>query len=97
MNQKQDRLIRDVEKKCTTIMIGSLARFEKAFEHLWEKENEIGDKYHDLWQNVRHDILNFANHQSRLAVENLYKHFIEEKQNTGKNYYEFRFDNKKGE
>lgn len=95
MNQKQSNLIKDIEKKCTTIMIGSLARFEQAFGHLWEKEDKNGDYYHEIWQSVRHDILNFGNHQSRIAVENLYKHFIDNKESPkGKYYYEFRFKDK---
>lgn len=77
-------------------MIGALARFEEIFGKLWEKEDELGDYYHDLWQKARHDILNFGNHQTRLTVENMYKYFINEKNH--KYNYEIRFDNEnKGE
>jgi hypothetical protein len=92
MNQKQNKLIKDTEKKCTTIMIGALARFEETFGKLWEKEDELGDYYHDLWQKARHDILNFGNHQTRLAIENMYKYFINDKNNNHKYNYEIRFD-----
>lgn len=101
MNKKENQLIKDTEKKCTTIMIGALVRFEKAFKHLWDKEDERGDYYYDIWQNVRNDILNFGNNQLRETVENMYKFFIENKNNTNSHYYEFRFDkqpgNKKGD
>lgn len=96
MNQKENKLIKDVEKKCITIMIGSIARFEKIFEHLWEKEDERGNYYHDLWQKARNDILNFGNHQTRDAVENLYKYFIDNKINHPYSY-EFRFKEQPGE
>jgi hypothetical protein len=95
MNHKQNKLIKDVEKKCTTIMIGAIARFENIFGYLWEKEDEKGNYYHDLWQQARQEILNFGNHQSREAVENMYKFFIQEKNNTRPYSYEFRFKNDK--
>jgi hypothetical protein len=95
MNQKQNQLIKDIEKKCTTIMIGALVRFEETFGNLWEKEDERGDYYHDLWQKTRHEILNFGNHQTRLAVENMYKHFLNSNQNNKKYNYEIRFDHPK--
>ena len=40
MNKRENQLTKDIEKKCMTIMIGSLARFEKNFKHLWEKEDD---------------------------------------------------------
>lgn len=96
MNHKQNKLIKNIEKKCTTIMIGAIAKFEQSFGHLWDKEDDKGNYYHDLWQKTRHDILNFGNHQIRENIENLYKHFIETKDN--KYYYEFRNPNQdKGE
>jgi hypothetical protein len=96
MNQKQNKLIKDIEKKCTTIMIGSLARFEKVFGHLWDSEDEIGDKYYEDWKTVRHDVLNFGNNQIRDTIESMYNFFIDAKQNNTYQY-EFRFDNKKGD
>ena len=96
MNKRENQLTKDIEKKCMTIMIGSLARFEKNFKHLWEKEDEKGDEYYDIWQSVRNDILNFGNHQTRLTVENMYKFFIENNKNNQLNYYEFRFDKTPG-
>ena len=96
MNQKQNKLIKDIEKKCTTIMIGSLARMENSFGHLWDNEDEKGDEYYNLWQKTRHDILNFGNNQVRDTIENMYKFFIEEKNKTGYQY-EFRFDQQQGE
>lgn len=97
MNKRENQIIKDIEKKCTTIMIGSLVRFEKTFKHLWENEDEQGDHYYDLWQSVRNDILNFGNHQLRDTVENMYKFFIENNKNNNLNYYEFRFDKQSGE
>ena len=98
MNKHENRLIKDVEKKCTTIMIGSLARFEENFGYLWEKESGHQDKFDDLWQQTRNDILNFGNHHIRSVVEELYKYFLDqaERQNY-KYHYELRFDNKKGD
>jgi len=96
MNQKQNKLIKDIEKKCTTIMIGSLARMENTFGYLWDKEDEVGDEYYNMWQKARYEVLNFGNNQIRDTVENLYKFFIEENNKHGYQY-EFRFEKPKGD
>lgn len=98
MNHRENKLIKDIEKKCTTIMIGSLARFEDHFGYLWEKEGDVeSDKYHEVWQNARANILNFGNHQIRSAIEELYRYFLDyDKNNNGKYQYEFKL-NKKGD
>lgn len=91
MNQKQNKLIKDMEKKCTTIMIGAIARFEEVFGYLWDDDNEQADKYYDMWQQTRHDILNFGNHHIRDATESLYKYFLNNKDSHKEYSYEFRF------
>lgn len=97
MNHKQDKLIKNIEKKCTTIMIGALARFEDNFGYLWEEEGDAeSDLNHNKWQNVRSNILNFGNHQIRAAVEELYRYFLENKHSNGNYNYEFNL-NKKGD
>lgn len=96
MDKKQNQLIKNLEKKCTTIMIGSLVRFEQKFGYLWNSEDEAGDRYYDMWQDVRRDILNFGNHHTRDVVENIYKFFIDDK-NEKSNYYEFRFNKQQGD
>jgi hypothetical protein len=99
MNHRQNKLIKDTEKKCITIMIGALARFEEFFGHLWEKEGDAeSDKLHDIWQQVRGSVLNFGNHQTRLAVEDLYRYFLDHKPSSnGQYHYEFKLDKKEGD
>ena len=77
-------------------MIGALARFEERFGHLWEKEGDpTSDSLHEIWQEVRSNILNFGNHQTRIAVEDMYRYFLDNQQeNNGKYYYELKFKNK---
>lgn len=94
MNKHETKLIKDIEKRCTTIMIGSLARFEQHFGYLWEKETSNRDQFDDLWQDARDQILNFGNYQIRSVVEELYKHFLD-KQDNKKYHYELYFDNNK--
>lgn len=96
MNHKQNKLIKNIEKKFTTIMIGALARFENNFSHLWDENAPNGDDFYNKWEQTRHDILNFGNHQLRLGIEELYEFFIEERKNFGQYHYEFKL-NKKGE
>jgi hypothetical protein len=66
MKHKQD-IIKQIETRIKTTMIGSLARFEEAFGELLEQS----DQYSDLWYDVRTKILNNGNHQIRLATEEL--------------------------
>jgi hypothetical protein len=97
MNYQQNKLIKNIEKKCTTIMIGALARFEEKFGHLWEEEGDPkADAMHELWQETRHNVLNFGNHNIRTATEDLYRYFIKNEENPDPVQYRYNF-NLKGE
>jgi hypothetical protein len=96
MNHKENKLIKDIEKKFTTIMIGSLARFEKNFGYLWENETANSDEFYNKWEKTRYEILNFGNHQLRLGIEELYEFFINQKK-IGQYQYNFKINNKEGE
>lgn len=97
MNKNQNKLIKDIEKRCTTLMIGSLARFEDNFAYLWEDGNN--EKFEQLWEDTRHEILNFGNHQIRSIVEDLFRHFLNQNDNTGKYHYQLpvNYNNKQGD
>lgn len=97
MNHKQSKLIKNIEKKFTTIMIGALARFEDNFSYLWDENAPNGDDLYNKWEKTRNDILNFGNHQLRLGVEELYEFFIQEKKLSEQYYYEFKINNRKGD
>ena len=60
-------LIKQMETRIKTTMIGSLARFEEAFGEVLDSS----DHYAELWDDVRTKILNNGNHQIRLATEEL--------------------------
>jgi len=98
MNHKQNKLIKNIEKKFTTIMIGALARFENNFGYLWDDDAPSGDEFYNKWEKTRNEILNFSNHQLRSGVEELYEFFINEKK-IGSYHYEFNIKNEtnKGE
>ena len=90
MNNKQ-QLIYNIEKRFKTTMIGSLAQFEKRFQHLWEDESIDPDRreyYSELWQDTRDEVLNNGNHQSRSAIKDLKSYLFP---NTIKNNYKFYF------
>lgn len=91
MNQSENKLVKNIEKKCTTIMIGSIARFEKIFSHLWDNDTAKADEYYEIWQQARHEILNFGNYQIREAVESMYKHFMNQDKAAEKYSYKFYF------
>ncbi len=91
MNNDKQQLIYNIEKRFKTTMIGSLAQFEKRFQHLWEDENIDEDRreyYSELWQDTRDEVLNNGNHQSRSALKDLKTYLFP---NTIKNNYKFYF------
>lgn len=91
MNDKNN-IINEIEKRLKTTMIGSLAQFEKYFGYLWENDHANREKYEDLWETTRNNILNNGNHQTRLALkalgEYLYDTSFKEKY-----HYKFYFPN----
>lgn len=78
-----------INKRCQTIMIGALARFEEHFSYLWTKETPNAKYFEDLWQQARQDILDYGNNQIRLAQKDLDN--IPDTTNT-KYKYRYRFD-----
>jgi hypothetical protein len=89
MNHKENKLVKDLEKKFTTIMIGSLARFENNFGYLWDENAPDGDDFYNKWEKTRYEILNFGNNQLRLGIEELYEFFINQKK-PGQYHYELK-------
>lgn len=71
----QKQLINDIETRLKTTMIGSLARFEQSFGHLWEEPGPDQQEYLDIWEYTRNSILNNGNKQIRLALDNLSSFF----------------------
>lgn len=70
MNKKEE-LIFNIEKRLKTTMIGAIAKFEKNFAYLWERDNINREKFEDLWEETRNEILNNGNHQIRAAIKEL--------------------------
>jgi Mg/Co/Ni transporter MgtE len=70
MTREQD-ILNSVHKKFQTTMIGSLAKFEKAFGYLWLQDNSNREKFEEIWDNTRNEILNNGNKQSRAAINEL--------------------------
>ena len=69
------RLIKNLERKFKTTMIGSLAAFEKYFGQLWgHDQGELTEqqlKFKELWEQARTEILNNGNRQLRIAQEEI--------------------------
>ena len=74
-DSSKKRLIKNVEKKFKTTMIGALACFEKYFGELWgHDEDELNSeqlRYRELWEQTRTEILNNGNSQLRIAQEEI--------------------------
>jgi len=69
------RLMKNVERKFKTTMIGAPASFEKYFGDLWgHDEGELSDeqiKMKQFWEQARTEILNNGNSQLRIAQEEI--------------------------
>jgi hypothetical protein len=87
-------LIHSIEKRMKTTMIGAIAKFEDRFSYLWEEDNVNKERYEDLWDNTRNDILNHGNHQIRSAIKEL-SDFVygPQKEFNQKYHYKFYFKN----
>lgn len=94
--QEDNKLIKDIETRLKTIMIGSLARFEKHFGHLWNFGDEPNTKQENImrekWEDLREDILNHGNNQIRIAIDSL-EDYINYK-NKYNYHYQFKITNK---
>lgn len=91
-------IIKNIEKRFNTIMIGSISRFENAFGYLWnhgdEPKTDNQYLFRNKWEDLRQDLLNHGNFHIREAMKDLQKH------NRESEYmyrYNFKINNKKGE
>jgi hypothetical protein len=68
-------IIEQLEKRFKTIMIGSLARFEKEFGYLWNNDEDPNTDqevfFRDKWEDLRHELLDHGNDQMRNGVQDL--------------------------
>lgn len=71
MQQELQILLNNVNKRFQTTMIGSLARFEEYFGDLWENNHRDRERFEDMWEDVRNQILNNGNKQARAAVNEI--------------------------
>lgn len=95
MNTQED-LLEEIETRIKTTMIGSLAQFEKHFGYLWQNDHANRQKYEDLWEDTRNNILNNGNNQIRLALKSL-GDFLYQKPFQNKYHYKFYFKDNKGD
>lgn len=71
MQVELQRLLNNVNKRFQTTMIGSLARFEEYFGDLWENNHRDRERFEDMWEDVRNQILNNGNKQARAAINEI--------------------------
>lgn len=71
-----------VQKKCQTIMIGALARFEERFGSLWGHGKPVTEltpeelEQREKWDLVRTEVLNNGNNQLRAVKEELSRYTV---------------------
>jgi hypothetical protein len=93
MNNYNEELMKNIETRFKTTMIGSLAKFEEYFGDLWEEDNRNRLKYEKLWDQARNAILNNGNNQMRIALDELEDYFSMQspKQLTFREKYRYKF------
>lgn len=91
MNKYQEKIIKDIETRLRTIMIGSLSRIEKHFGYLWNYGDDLQTKNHEIfsekWEDLRLEILNHGNNQIRSAIDDMETFFNKE----NKYLYNYKF------
>lgn len=98
MTNDEKTLIDNIYKKFQTTMIGSLARFENIFGHLWDEDTKQAEEFAEMWEYARNSILNNGNKQARLATEELSRYFGQGTRKINQKYnYKFYFDNQEGD
>jgi hypothetical protein len=99
MKNKQE-LIKSIEKRIQTTMIGALARFEENFGHLWntEEDSDEAERFWTIWENTRNQVLNNGNNQLRSALDDLGNYLYSSgKQDKHKHPYRYKFYFKDGD
>ena len=95
---KQDKrqLLNKIETRFKTVMIGSLSRIEDHLGFLWgydknEKLTEQQQKFLDIWESLRNEILNHGNYHLREGLDDIEDFF-----DTAERYtYKFIFNNRR--
>ena len=89
MDQQDKQILKNLETRLKTIMIGGLSRFEDSFGYLWnidgDPQNDHQKYMSDRWEQTRTDLLNHGNRQIRQALDELVD-FIEHKNKFSYNY-----------
>lgn len=91
MNKYQQEILKNIETRLRTIMIGSLSRIEKHFGYLWNYGDDAETKNHEIfsekWEDLRLEILNHGNNQIRAAIDDMEMFFNKE----NKYVYNYKF------
>lgn len=91
MKNNKKNLIKQMNKRFQTTIIGAIARMEDNFGYLWghNSDKELTAKQEEflnLWEATRTSILNHGNHQMRGAIDDVIDHLDAEQE-----YYRYNF------
>lgn len=89
-NESIERVKKNIDSACRTIMIGSLDEMEKAFGHLWghneENPTEEQEQWFAIWQEVRTRILDKGHNSAHWLKNNMDQYSVQKK----RYHYNFR-------
>lgn len=89
----KNNIYKQIEKRFQTSMIGSIARIEDYLGFMWgHNKNNLSlteKNNHELWQDLRTEILNHCNYQMREALDDIkeYLDYLDRKDRM----YEYNF------
>lgn len=90
MNKYNEEIIKHIETRMRTIMIGALSRMENSFGYLWnhgdDPQTTNQKQFADKWENLRLELLNHGNNQIRSATEDL-RYFFDKQDKYMYNYH----------
>lgn len=78
-----NRLLKIIQKKITTTMIGAISQIESNFGHLWghgkmlRELSQSEQQYREIWNSVRNNILTNGNNQCRNIEKEINEYSIE--------------------
>lgn len=77
--ESAEMLCMQLKKRVKTTMIGSIASIEENLSFLWERGDEESEKFFELFQKIRSEILDKGNRESRNLESDLNKYEIKSK------------------
>lgn len=93
--QNQRHMLNQLETRFKTVMIGSLSRIEDHLGFLWGHDKktltEQQEKFLNIWEDLRNEILNHGNYHLREGLSDLEEFFAYQAKHNQNDTYSYKF------